>query len=93
MTPLTILHPGAIFGGTLFFAAGVWSIFLGLRLRYCPIPYFVSDYNGWISVSLALPFGGVFMLGGGASISGPQIRLFVPGRGVSVDLMAGVSVG
>ena len=46
MTPLAMPHPGAIFGGTLFFAVGVWSIFLGLRLRYGPIPYFVSDYNG-----------------------------------------------
>ena len=73
MTPLAMLHPGAIFGGTFFFAAGVWSIFLGLRLRYDPIPHFVRDYSGWTSVSLTLPFGGLFMLGGGVSIIGPQI--------------------
>ena len=73
MTPLAMPHPGAVLGGTLFFAAGVWSIFLGLRLRYGPIPYFVSDYSGWTSVSLALPFGGVFILGGGVSIIGSQV--------------------
>ena len=73
MTPLAIPHPGAIFGGALFFAAGIWSIFLGLRLRYDPIPHFVRDYSGWTSVSLTLPFGGLFMLGGGVSIIGPQI--------------------
>ena len=77
MTPLAMPHPGAIFGGTLFFAVGVWSIFLGLRLRYGPIPHFVSDYNGWTSVSLTLPFGGVFMLGGGVSIIGSQIPAWV----------------
>ena len=77
MTPLAIPHPGAIFGGTFFFAAGVWSIFLGLRLRHGPIPHFVSDYNGWTSISLALPFGGVFMLGGGVSIIGSQIPAWV----------------
>ncbi len=92
MTPLAMPHPGAIFGGTLFFAVGVWSIFLGLRLRYGPIPYFVSDYNGWTSVSLTLPFGGVFMLGGGVSIIGSQIPAWVS-QIVAIPLFFSLVIG
>ena len=73
MTPSATTILDYAIAGVFLFIPGIWSIFLGLRLRYGPIPYFVSDYNGWTSASLTLPFGGVFMLGGGVSIIGSQI--------------------
>ena len=50
--------------GSIFFIFGAWGLVVGLRLRYGSIPYFVNDYNGWTSLSLGIPFGGIFMLGG-----------------------------
>ena len=63
--------------GSIFFILGTWGLVAGLRLRYGSIPYFVSDYNGWTSMSLGLPFGGIFMLGGSIVTFGPLLPTWV----------------
>ena len=77
MTPSATTILDYAIAGIFLFIPGIWSLFLGLRLRYGSIPYFVSDYNGWSSVSLSLPFGGVFMLGGGIVALVPQLPTWI----------------
>ena len=64
MTPSATTILDYVVAGSIFFIFGAWGLVVGLRLRYGSIPYFVSDYNGWTSLSLGIPFGGIFMLGG-----------------------------
>ena len=73
MTPSATTILEYLVAGAFFFIPGIWGLIVGLRLRYGPIPYFVNDYTGWSSVPLSLPFGGVFMLGGGIVALAPQL--------------------
>ena len=77
MTPSATTILDYAIAGIFLFIPGIWSLFLGLRLRYGSIPYFVSDYNGWSSVSLSLPFGGVFMLEWGITPFASQLPNWV----------------
>ena len=77
MTPSATTILDYAIAGVFLFIPGIWSIFLGLRLRYSSIPYFVSEYNGWTSASLSLPFGGVFMLGWGITPFASQLPNWV----------------
>ena len=77
MTPTATTILDYVIAGSIFFILGTWGLVAGLRLRYGSIPYFVSDYNGWTSMSLGLPFGGIFMLGGSIVTFAPLLPTWV----------------
>lgn len=77
MNSLERFEIGFIYVFIFLFIFGAWGLIAGLRMRYASIPYFVSDYNGWTSMSLGLPFGGIFMLGGSIMSFAPLLPTWV----------------
>ena len=92
MTPSATTILEYLVAGAFFFIPGIWGLIVGLRLRYGPIPYFVNDYTGWSSVPLSLPFGGVFMLGGGIVALAPQLPTWI-GQVIAIPALPSFAIG
>ena len=92
MTPSATTILDYAIAGIFLFIPGIWSLFLGLRLRYGSIPYFVSEYTGWSSASLSLPFGGIFMLGGGIVALVPQLPTWI-GQVIAIPALPSLVIG